>query len=314
MNAPSRLRSANRWIVWRFVQKPGKPKPDKVPYSVKGYQVDRHDSSEWLTFDEALAARGRFDGIGFVLGDGFVGYDHDDCVVNGVIVPDVGNIVHDLKSYTEFSPSGNGVHVIVCGSLPPTGRRTNGHELYDDQFFTFTGNHVAGTPTDVMDRTDEVRMLHRRLFGDRRSTASLTDVPTYIREGRRGTENITDDDIIQRMPNDVVLRLAMGATNGAKFQCLFNGQWGGLFDSQSEADMALCCMLAFWTACNRTQMNELFRLSGLYREKWGEQRKGTKTYGDITIERAIKATHEIYVPLPVADMSTVIDDIGAPTW
>ena len=65
------MAAAKRWIVWRFVQKPGKPKPDKVPMSVTGHMIDRHDSTKWLMFDEAQAAhqRGGFDGIGFVLGD-----------------------------------------------------------------------------------------------------------------------------------------------------------------------------------------------------------------------------------------------------
>jgi len=69
------------------------------------------------------------------------------------------------------------------------------------------------------------------------------------------------------------------------------------YDSQSEADMALCCLLAFWTGGDRTQMDHLFRQSGLLREKWDEVHYADgSTYGEKTIERAIATTSEFYDP------------------
>ena len=61
--------------------------------------------------------------------------------------------------------------------------------------------------------------------------------------------------------------------------------------------MALCCLLAFWTGGNATQMDRLFRQSGLYREKWDEVHYADgSTYGEKTVERAIQTTTEYYEP------------------
>ncbi len=69
------------------------------------------------------------------------------------------------------------------------------------------------------------------------------------------------------------------------------------YESQSEADMALCCLLAFLTGGDRARMDELFRRSGLIRERWDEVHyaKGP-TYGQKTSERAISSTSKFYEP------------------
>lgn len=67
--------------------------------------------------------------------------------------------------------------------------------------------------------------------------------------------------------------------------------------SQSEADMALCCMLAFWSGKNREQIDRLFRQSRLFRPKWDESHfSGGDTYGGRTLDDALKATESIYSP------------------
>jgi putative DNA primase/helicase len=78
-----------------------------------------------------------------------------------------------------------------------------------------------------------------------------------------------------------------GASNGAKFDLLFSGIWDG-YTSRSEADLALCSMLAFWTGKDHGRMDRLYRQSGLMREKW-DTRRGTQTYGDITVEKVSPA-------------------------
>ena len=100
----------------------------------------------WCSFDEALASfcAGKVDGIGFVFtaGDPYTGidFDHVRDTVNGVIVSWALNYIVRLDSYTEISPTGKGLHVIVKGKLPPKGRRQGQLEMYDDRrFFTMTG-------------------------------------------------------------------------------------------------------------------------------------------------------------------------------
>jgi len=63
--------------------------------------------------------------------------------------------------------------------------------------------------------------------------------------------------------------------------------------------MALCCLLAFWTGGDQTQMEHLFRQSGLLREKWDEVHYADgSTYGEKTIERAIAITSSSTIRAP----------------
>ena len=65
-----------------------------------------------------------------------------------------------------------------------------------------------------------------------------------------------------------ILAVAMAAKNGGKFTKLWKGDWEGDYTSQSEADLALASMLAFYIGPNEELLDEMFRQSGLYRDKW----------------------------------------------
>jgi len=112
------------------------------------------------------------------------------------------------------------------------------------RYFTFTGAHVDGTPTDIFDRQTELLALHNQLF--RRRNAS--NVEKYSNPS--SPPPASDDEVIAK---------ARQAQNGSKFERLWNGQWEGDYPSQSEADLALCCLLAFWTRKDRVWMDVLFR-------------------------------------------------------
>jgi primase-polymerase (primpol)-like protein len=93
-----------------------------------------------------------------------------------------------------------------------------------------------------------------------------------------------------------LLQKAKTAANGEKFEQLWRGSTSG-YESHSEADMALCSLLAFWTGGDERQVDRLFRDSGLMREKWDEVHFADgSTYGEKTIERAIAGTSEFYEP------------------
>jgi len=110
----------------------------------------------------------------------------------------------------------------------------------------------------------------------------------------RGTAETAAVDV--DLDDDDLLEKARTASNGEKFEQLWNGNTVG-YDSHSEADMALCCLLAFWTGGDPMQMDHLFRQSGLHREKWDEVHYADgSTYGKKTIERAIATTSEFYDP------------------
>lgn len=91
--------------------------------------------------------------------------------------------------------------------------------------------------------------------------------------------------------DDELLAKAFKARNGGKIERLFNGDVAD-YPSQSEADLSLCSMLAFW-AQDEAQLDTFFRRSALYRDKWDE-RHGAMTYGEQTIEKAFARTTEHY--------------------
>ncbi len=85
---------------------------------------------------------------------------------------------------------------------------------------------------------------------------------------------------------------------GAKYQKLYAGEWSNDYGSQSEADLALANILAYWSGKDSGQIDRMFRRSALYRNKW-DRRHGRATYGQLTIEKAIAGTGATAPPVPV---------------
>ena len=113
---PVELRERAQWVVWCAVKRDGKT--TKVPYRADGAgRASSTDPATWATFDQALAAREALsaDGIGYVFAadDPYLGVDLDGALPEA----DCAAIILALDSYTETSPSGQGVHVIVRASL-----------------------------------------------------------------------------------------------------------------------------------------------------------------------------------------------------
>jgi putative DNA primase/helicase len=176
-----------------------------------------------------------------------------------------------LDSYTEITPSGTGLHTLAYGRLPPGGRRRGQIEMYDAlRFFTVTGHHLAGTPRTLEERTAALAALHAQVF---------PPAPPAIPHHGAGARRVACDD-------RHLLDQAHAARNGHKFAALYAGDTSG-YPSPSEADLAPCNLLAFWTGGDAVRVDRLFRSSGLYRSKWNEPRGGT-TYGARTIASALR--------------------------
>ena len=145
--------------------------------------------------------------------------------------------------------------------------------MYDRlRFFTMTGHWIPITPLAVESRQAALDALHARVF---------PPSPTVKNKPHPGIANLGDDmALIER---------AMRARNGGKFSALWRGDFSGLYPSQSEADLALCSCLAFWTSGDPGRVDQLFRQSGLYRAKWDHRHYADgRTYGQATIERALR--------------------------
>ena len=295
---PAALANLRHWVNWR--NEVVDNRPTKVPYSPRsGKRASSTDPATWGTLDEAVASADG-GGIGFVFSRdvGITGVDLDLCRLpeTGEIAPWAQAIVAGIDSYTEVSPSGRGLHIIAFGTLPEGPRRKEvtdpdaarfappgepkkpGIEMYDDaRYFTFTGDHLDDTPTQVEDRQERLEALHAAVFQQ----------PMKPRVQSRPRLPV-------RLEDAVLLEKARKAKNGADFERLFSGDTSG-YPSASEADLALCSHLAFWTGGDEAQMDRLFRQAGLMREKWERpMRAGGETYGEHTLAKAAAAATEVY--------------------
>ena len=308
---PGVLQARDQWILWKLEYRA--EKPTKVPYCVEvtddGAQVkpaSTTDPATWSTFEKIREAFERFvqfdlvSGIGFVFveGDGIVGIDldHQRDPATGRWEDGILEKILSFNSYAEISQSGAGAHVIVLGEKPGTRCRNGDLEIYDaGRFFVMTGRHIPETPADVQEATaGTLETLYREIDPGRHT----------VRPPARSPE-------MQVLLEDAeVIRRAASALNGPKFTALFRaGDLGEYRGDHSAADLALGNILAFWTR-DRDQIDRIFRGSALMRPKWDE-RRGTETYGEITISEALSSSTRIYPAAPATGTEAAGEDFDA---
>jgi len=310
---PESLVEYDQWVCWR--EQTRGEKPTKVPVNPHtGRYASATDEETWGSFETACEyyVDGSAEGLGFVFceADPFVGVDLDDARDPEEETPTewAKSIIDELNSYTEISPSGTGYHVLVEGELPPGRNRRGGVELYEtSRFFTVTGDHVETTPTEIIERTTALAGVYAEHVADESEDEEEDEPPESEAQAEpdsegRGLDTDESDDseasspATESLSDEELLSKARAASNGAKFEQLWRGDTHG-YDSNSEADMALACLLAFWTGGDAHRMDRLFRRSGLVREKWDAVHYADgSTYGEKTIERACNVTTEYYSP------------------
>ncbi|MBR0425855.1 MAG: primase C-terminal domain-containing protein [Clostridia bacterium] len=134
---PNELKQLNQWVcTWDNSKVPMKAFEKKAASSTA--------PETWGTFEQATqaVADGKYDHIGFVFADnGLVGIDIDVGFDDGLLTPLCADIMKACHSYTEKSRSGRGVHILLRGDLPFTGRNNlRGVEIYKARrFFICTG-------------------------------------------------------------------------------------------------------------------------------------------------------------------------------
>jgi hypothetical protein len=288
-NIPYDLKAIPQWVNWRWEQRPDKTTGEmrwtKPPYQPNGQHAESDNPATWVSFSEAVAAyqKGGFSGIGFVVtkDDNLAGVDLDHCrdPETGAIEAWAQHIVDRLNSYTEVSPSGTGLRIFLWANLPPKDRKIGDFECYQSgRYLTVTGNHLSGTPTTVEHRQSEILAVHTEAFAERNKP--------------RTNGKVSTPSTLPSLDDKEVLDKAFNAKNGEAVWRLFHGDISQ-YKSHSEADLALCSHLAFYTGRDTQKVDRLFRASDLYRPKWDDER-GTSTYGQLTIERAFEGRTEFY--------------------
>lgn len=155
---PLALRVQDRFAAWHYEQD-ARGSWSKPPYNPRtGEPAHASDPETHASFDEAVeaylsrrtpASGGRpYDGISFALQPvgGLVGIDLDHVSEHR---READEIVSLLSSYTEYSPSRDGIRIFVRGSLPEGRRRRDWVEMSQRRFLSVTGQRLAELPSSI---------------------------------------------------------------------------------------------------------------------------------------------------------------------
>ncbi len=169
---PQYLKDHGSFCCWNYEEVNGRK--TKVPYDpITGQRAKSNDKSTFTYFE--VAASKMYEGIGIGIFDGVCAIDLDHCVAeDGAFAPSVQAIIDLMQSYTEYSPSGEGLHILfrVEGFKYDSEKyyvmnHKNGIEVYvagaTNKYVTITGNEIA-THYEFGDRTEELKQLQLYYF------------------------------------------------------------------------------------------------------------------------------------------------------
>ena len=159
---------------------------EKRPYNPKPFIAAKpNDPATCGKLHDAIknVSTGKAKGIGYLFtGNGLCGIDLDHAIdpQTGNIVPWAKEILSELDTYTEISPSGSGFHIIAKAQdfrletgrkkkmpNPPEIAESGMVEIYtDERYFTITANVFAGRDT-IKEQSAAVLSVFNRLFADK---------------------------------------------------------------------------------------------------------------------------------------------------
>lgn len=279
-NIPREIKVLHQFVNWQAEERDGKI--TKPPYKPSGGYAKSNDPSTWSIYRACMLASKNYDGIGFVLtsDDPYIALDFDKCrcPAFNLIDPIVERHVKNIDSYTEISPSGRGLRVLVKASLTVSGTKKGSFEIYSSgRYVTLTGHTLPDYPHTIEKRQVEIDQFYKEVFTKKnRRKIIITECPN---------ESFNPDERLIK---------ALESTNGKAIQQLLNGDFSN-YPSQSEADLALCSHLAFWLNGDKAIIDKVFRGSKLFRNKWDEIHFSSgETYGEHTIQVAVDTTPETF--------------------
>lgn len=181
-NVPLGLQFHPNWVLWKMVTRAGKT--TKAPFQVNGEMAKANDPATWTEFGTVVERfnAGGYEGIGYEFSkdDEFCGIDLDGCrdPITGAVSAWARQIILDLDSYAEVSPTKTGVKIFLIGKSPlATGKKKPidaekvcdklpAVEVYDHgRFFAVTGWRLTG-PFEPQERQDALTALVNQFWPD----------------------------------------------------------------------------------------------------------------------------------------------------
>ena len=320
------LKSQPLWLAWRSEPQKGSHKMTKKPF-----RATSTDPATWCTFEQASAIKNT-DGVGIVF--------HDNSTIFGIDLdhilppqktdllpyltknlPSVKALIVASNTYTEFSPSKTGLHLLFSATAedrqkindslskhkiyfttpPLPNQEKSAIEIYTHgRYFTFSDDQIPGSPPIRTITADEFISLFSLPIS---IPLELVPFPTTSQSSTIQSSTIQSSTIqsstIQslqssQLTQEEILHKMFSSKNGEKIRSLYNGDLSGHNNDHSSADMALCMHLAFWTQGDPTLITSLWLQSPLAQRNKTQTRKD---YVERTISNAISSTTEFYDPL-----------------
>ena len=250
LKLPDWVKAHPYFCLWKWEYDKKRDAWTKVPYNPSnGRRAESDNSSTFSTLDKTLDvySRGGYDGVGIGLFDGLSGIDVDHHLNGRELDETARDIADRMGAYTEISPSGDGIHMLFyCPDFASKhdretykksyffNKRSIGVETYvsgiTNRFLTITGNALSeGTSGD---KSEGLAFVLDKYMKRKRESESKGETSTC------GNTDVGDRTLVNKAK--------ASKKNGDKFKALWEGDISG-YGSQSEADQALCDMLAFWT-------------------------------------------------------------------
>lgn len=301
-NIPDNLKKEKRWCLYKIIQRDGKN--TKLPLMPSAKPAKSNDKTTWHSYEDCIAALNRNigDGLGFFLGDGYIGIDIDkvsDDIMAYSLDYDASSMTADflrgISTYAELSPSKTGLHFIGKGKVPGERKRHKNLEIYDEgRFFTVTGNVIKDK------NRSRIKPIEQELLPLYQKYMPTVGNQSEDKEKRNEKEkkSIKENPFVQRYrksSNDVLeLLFEKGyfSYTGEDLRRIYYGNYESYFNSRSEADFFMLKRLLYYTADINGAVS-LMENSGLKREKW-YKRRGNTNYIHYIANKAISSINQFY--------------------
>lgn len=148
-NIPIDMTKLKQWVFWKNVLLNKNDKPTKIPYQSVGITAKCNDSKTWLSFISMKNwQKLGMSGIGFVLTDNdpYSIIDLDHCIVDHKTSDFARKVVKYFNSYTEISPSGTGLHIVIIGKIPKAIKKKEIEIYSNSRYMAMTGNIFFNKP------------------------------------------------------------------------------------------------------------------------------------------------------------------------
>src|SRR5690625_2256688 len=260
VNIPQELKANGLFCVWKLEDR------GKIPFDpVRNKYARSNDSTTFHDYNTILYHIGRFymldaegrvtGGLGLGIFKGFSAIDIDNCVDDqGNISEMAQDIIRYLNSYTEYSPSGNGIRIIfktdnkINKSTHYINNAKNGLEIYisdnTNKYVTLTGNTL-----------DISRSINK------------VDITYLLDKYMRKQANVTQITPTIEPSGDLHSVIEKALKRNKAFKEAWERKATGSGGTESEDDLSLASYLAQIFAGDFTKINEAFLMSPYFQSK-----------------------------------------------